>query len=533
VADSLLPASADYTDKDFASSRRRLNALIASVFPTWNDTSVADFGNILVEMFAWCMDVLGFYQDNNALESRIVTAVQRKNLLALSKLINYEPGSAHAAQCLVRFTCTPPPPVNDPVILGVGGGNPFPIVVKAGDEAFELQHTITLTSANPTVWGTVENSETHLETFASSGVLGQEIALARTPYLDGSAIVTADNGGYTEVETFVNSTAVDKHFTLQVNNVDVATIRFGNQVNGQLPSGTIIVSYKTGGGSKGNVEPNSITQISGPFQTNSGLPATVNVLNASARATGGTDRESEAQIKENGPLSLRVLTRAVGREDFEILSTKPQVGGMARALLLTNVEDGNIPLNTGHLYMVPPANRGVQVGFPTPARMDQVLRRIRRDYPWPPTFDVQLKMVTFLDLNFYARVYLRKGYSHAQVAEQAWTSFMDYFSLYRADGSTNERITFGYYYETSAADNVRVVPLSDMQNVVRDCPGIQRLGVNPEDFTVTATTSDNTGAVAIRLASGSHADIPILKQEFPRFNSVVLIDGATGGQFWP
>lgn len=109
MADSLLPVNGDYTDKDFDSARARLFKLIQSVFPTWTDTSVANFGNLIIEMFAWCMDFLGFYQDNQAIESRIVTATLRKNLIALSKLVNYEPASAQAAQGLVKFICDPPP----------------------------------------------------------------------------------------------------------------------------------------------------------------------------------------------------------------------------------------------------------------------------------------------------------------------------------------------------------------------------------------------------------------------------------------
>lgn len=536
MADSLLPANADYTDKDFDSARRRLFSLIASVFPTWTDVAVANFGNILVELFAWCLDVTGFYQDNQALESRIVTAAQRKNLLALVKLINYEPGTAEAAQSLVKFTVSPPPPVGDNVVLG-SSINPFPIVVKTGggaDEvAFELQHSLTLTNSTPTVWGTVENSETHTETFTAQGLLGQEITLSRTPYLHGSAVLVAGNGGYTEVESFINSTATDHHYTLLVNNLDAATIRFGDQVSGQLPSGTITVTYKTGGGSRGNVERDSITEISGSFRTNSGLPVTVTVVNEAVTATGGAERESEGQIKENAPLSLRVLTRAVCREDFEILATKPTVGSMARSLMLTNTEEPEMPVNTGYWYMIPRAATGQSVGFPTPARMQEVYRTVRADFPWPTTFDVQLRMPTFLDISLRAKLFLRKGYTHAQVAQQAVDALGEYFALFRADGSTNTRVNFGFHYESGAADNAKVLPLSDLENALRDCAGIQRLGVHLADFTVGATTDNNTGVAAIRLAAGSHSDIPLLKHEFPRFYTIVLVDGATGATFWP
>lgn len=524
----MFPVSADYTDKDFDSARRRLFALIASVFPTWTDDSVANFGNILLEMFAWCMDVVGFYQDNQAIESRITTAAQRKNLIALAKLVNYEPATAVAAQCLVRFTATPAPPLGDNIVLG-GTRNPFPIVASTDDDTvkFELQHTVTLTSTSSSVWGTVENSETHTEVFSSLGLLGQEITLSRTPYLDGTAVVTASNGGYVEVQSFLNSTASDRHYTVRTTNTDSAIIRFGNMVSGQLPSGSIIVTYKIGGGSKGNIEPSSIRKLDGTVQTESGLPATVTVLNEAVSATGGADRETESQIRENAPESLRVLTRAICREDFEILSKQY---GMARALMLTSSEEPNVPVNTGHLFMIPKAATGQKPGFPTQAKMNGILTRIRTNYPWPTSFAVQLMMPTFLDVSVRAVVFLRKGYTltAADVGAQALAAFSDYFALYNSNGSSNTRVDFGYFYETDAADGAKVLPLSDLMNVIRDCTGVQRLGVNQADFTVSATTDNNTGVYPTRLAAGSHTDISILKHEFPRLGSIVLIDGATG-----
>ena len=54
----LLPPSVDYTDKDFDALRERLIALLQSVFPEWSAFSVAGFGNILLEMYAFVGDVI-------------------------------------------------------------------------------------------------------------------------------------------------------------------------------------------------------------------------------------------------------------------------------------------------------------------------------------------------------------------------------------------------------------------------------------------------------------------------------------------
>jgi hypothetical protein len=74
------PLTIDYTDKDFEALRAKLIAFVKSVFPDWSDFSVASFGNILLEMCAFIDDVVTFYLDNHARESRLVTATQRENV---------------------------------------------------------------------------------------------------------------------------------------------------------------------------------------------------------------------------------------------------------------------------------------------------------------------------------------------------------------------------------------------------------------------------------------------------------------------
>ena len=44
----------------------------------WTDHDVAGFGNLLVEMFAFVGDVLSYYGDNQARESRLVTTRRQK-----------------------------------------------------------------------------------------------------------------------------------------------------------------------------------------------------------------------------------------------------------------------------------------------------------------------------------------------------------------------------------------------------------------------------------------------------------------------
>src|SRR5882724_82391 len=113
----LLTQTADYTDKDFDSLRLRLQSLVRSVFPDWTDFNVANFGNVLLELYAFVGDVLTFFQDNQARESRLLTATQRKNLIALTKLLGFRPAGARAATVDEVFSLAAPP-VADVILRG-------------------------------------------------------------------------------------------------------------------------------------------------------------------------------------------------------------------------------------------------------------------------------------------------------------------------------------------------------------------------------------------------------------------------------
>ena len=68
-----------------------------SVCPDWTDFEVASFGNVLLEMYAFVGDVLGFYRDNLARESRLSTATLRRNVIALARMLGYRLHGTQAA----------------------------------------------------------------------------------------------------------------------------------------------------------------------------------------------------------------------------------------------------------------------------------------------------------------------------------------------------------------------------------------------------------------------------------------------------
>ena len=97
-----------------------------------------------------------------------------------------------------------------------------------------------------------------------------------------------------------------------------ATIRFGDDVFGGIPdSGSVFqITYRVGGGSSGNVAPDSIRQLDTSLSPSLASLVT-NVTNPFA-ATGGADEETDDQVARRAPQAFRAVQfRAVTVADYE------------------------------------------------------------------------------------------------------------------------------------------------------------------------------------------------------------------------
>jgi len=509
---SILPENYDYTDKDFDAMRSRLIDLAKSVFPEWTDFEIANFGNVILEMFAFVLDVLIYYQDNQAPEGRWGFVQLRRNAIALAKLIGYELSGASAAtaDCTITLANGPlagdvPVPlgsviqtleVTDPIkgeIIGWdGSGDP---VIPAGSLTVDVQ------------W---EHSLTKQTVFTSDGLADQEKFLPFSPYLDGSIEISTTSypTGWTEVDNFLESGPNDLHFTVSVDQNDHATIGFGDGTNGKIPpdGDTITADYKTGGGLEGNVDAASLVKLVGTFSDSLGNPAYLRSTNAAA-AAGGAERETVEAARSLAPQSLRVLNRTVAREDYEINALR--VPGVGRALMLSSNEDTGISENHGRLYVIPSSG-----STPSAALKASVLAMVTETYPNTITFQVEVLDPAYLDVDVRATIWLREGYSATAVKAAIQAALVDWFEPLEDDGTANANVDFGYNYKDADGNPAGEISWSDIFNVVRDVPGVRKIGAGPDDF----------------LLNGVSDDVPISNHQFPRLGTVVLINGATSTQ---
>src|SRR5207302_8160339 len=110
-------------------------------------------------------------------------------------------------------------------------------------------------------------------------------------------------------------------FVVEVESDGTATLRFGDNVNGRIPEADtqFTADYRIGNGSAGNVGADSLVFFSA-------ADARIRSCRNPLPAAGGTDPETNDQIRRRAPQAFLKQERAVTMPDYEAWAdTNPQV----------------------------------------------------------------------------------------------------------------------------------------------------------------------------------------------------------------
>ena len=230
---------------------------------------------MLSELFAYMGAVLSFKADALAQESYISTAKTSEGLLKLLELIGIElrgPIPAKATCTLTTDTAIGPTeelviPQAQRTVDTVSTRDNLPLsftlykVDSNGDIDMQSQDlSISASDFNAdasTVEGLLllEGRMQTLEGTFSQSVTNQTINVPLPSVVDGSIIVSAVDGFYTEIENIWFASAGSKVFQRKNNDDFSCRLMFGDGVVGKAPTPNTqyVVIYRTGGGLRGNV----------------------------------------------------------------------------------------------------------------------------------------------------------------------------------------------------------------------------------------------------------------------------------------
>lgn len=350
AVDSGSVASIDYTSRDFTGYRDALLAYAQQVLPEWTSRSPADFGVVMVELFAYVGDIMSFYQDRIVDEGFLATATQRSSVIAIAQQLGYRPQAAIPATGQVAFS--PSQGMSSPLTLPAGTQvitsyiaaldrpvtyettadvvvpaytTPVPqVVALVAEGATQGSRTLALYASSSGQPATTVRVE---DVGSSDGTNSQVFTLAQSPVLPDTVRVFVDDGvggtEWTRVDDFLLARPSDLIFTAVTDDQRLTHITFGDGTNGAVPATglTIAAAYRTGGGSHGNIPQGSIADLA------EAVPGVVVV--GSSPMSGGADEESIDQIRVNAPRLFRAQGRAVSAADYADLALA--VAGVADA----------------------------------------------------------------------------------------------------------------------------------------------------------------------------------------------------------
>lgn len=506
----LFPTPLDYSDRDYASALVRLRDLARSVFPGWTDFSRANFGNFLINGFAWVLDNLSFYLDAYAREAFIPTATRRVSLIRHGRLVGFTLPGASAATGTLRFTI-PATDVNPRTIASgtrvraiAGGADPIQFRTTAAGTILVGQTFIDVAA---------EQSVSVSENFTSDETPSFEVLLGRTPYLDNSATVSAAEGAFTQVATFLGTTSSSLVYVILVDENDRARIRFGDGTTGRIPTGTVTVGYRVGGGTQGNVDAGQVRVLESAIADGFGtVPASVT---NPAPFSGGAERMTVTRARQLMADQVRSVTRSVSKADFE--ANTALVPGVARALMATRNEDAAIAENTGRIVVVALGSKTVsgrtRPATPSAPLLASVTTMLTVTRPHTLTFQVTAQAATFLDVDVTARVALEPGAAISTTGTAVLEALRDLFAVLLADGTPNPDIDFGANLAEADGTITGELSWSTVFNAVRDVSGVRKVDEAALGF----------------LLNGLQRSIFLGPREFPRLRTILVTDLDTGG----
>lgn len=433
----------DYTSKDFFSLVADLRQYVTDRFPDITDFNTASQVEMLIELFASVGDRLAFTQDKQANEAYIVTARRRRNILAHARGIGYDPATQKASTGEITATFSP-------AVALVGVGNdlliPKGTIISTKEESdpslFRLTEDIIIPVGSTSGTGAIKNSLTFEEGFETDFSPNQRFKLEETPFLDDQSIVITINAEeWAEVNNFLDSSATDKHYSIEVDEDDVGEIIFGDGINGRIPDNDIFVTYETGGGLSGNQTSNTITENDDEFISNLGDLVKISFNNANP-TTGGADRESEDDIRVRAPRALKTLTRTIAREDFQI-NVEDGVAGVVRAIAFSINENPLIAENTAHVMIVPDGG-----GLPSISLKSDVETFLTSVYPQgkpiPLTMDLNVIDPIYKVISIKAKVFIDSDVNFSTAKQTVIDDIKEFFDYETLEPNLVDRtIDFG------------------------------------------------------------------------------------------
>lgn len=419
--------SIDYVAKDFDSIVDSLIAYATINFGPnttanrqWTDFNADDFSRTWLELLSYVGDQIFYYLDVQSTQSNLETATIRSVVLNIAKQFGYVVPTSTSSSGLATFSLNTSGTV--PVGFRLAAGNGAPFFVASATPA---PGSTSLEQILQVVQG-----EQKQDTFIAKGVQNEEIILSFTSLvkdLDNSIAllksprVLVNSVPYILVESFVSSFPTDLNYKLVTDPDGRIILQFGDGIFGKKlsPNDDIVVNYRVGGGTVGNIAADTLTTLvdSATFVTS--------VTNTES-FSGGSDEPSTDYLKQLIPAHLRTLERAVALNDYSDI-VLANFAGVSKASAERNLDDSGIDIN---VYVVPTGTSITSITSNT-----TLLNSISDflDERKPVTTVISIRDAYAVDVLFKVELFLTPGVSRSDVTDNIQTTLSNFFDLSTGD----------------------------------------------------------------------------------------------------
>lgn len=460
----------DYTSRDWASIRQSLLDDAATRLPEWVNRDPNDFAMVLIEEFAYLGDILSYYTDRLADEAYLPTARNRGSILNIADMLSYRPDQGQPSTVTLTIGVVP-----GSGRVFVPAGTKFSTVPLADDLTsivfFETDTDLYVDQTTDVAYGTVtatQGETVHNEVLGlSEGTPSQVFPLLQFPAIEQTVRVFVDEGSgpmeWMLFEHLIDAQPTALAYTTRVDEFGRTSVIFGDDVNGRVPfnGAAVTVTYRIGGGAIGNVGAGTITNIAdaGP---------SISDVNNLGPATGGTDPETNDQIRVNAPRALSTLHRAVSLADFGNICFN--VVGVAKANAF-----GLTPNNVT-VYIAPTGG-----GIPTQQLKQRVLSYLANKKVGP-NGQVIVTDPTYVPVNITVDIMVRPEYAQSPVLNAVKNALIDLLSFANVDFGMILTVS-DVYAAIMAVDGVQYVGLRVLaRSSDPDPQGIANIQFKPNEL---------------------------------------------------
>ena len=304
-----------YIDRTYQQIKTRVLDTLHSLVPEITDHNEGNIFVKLISIWSGMVEMLNYYIDNIAREAYTGVARLFTSMIRIAETLDYQVKLRNPASMDITFQIETA--ILVPTIIPQG------TIVSSDEFDFVFVTSESLTIPAGDVEGVIGAEQietvTNVDIGLSNGLINQIFELTDIDdIVYESVTVRIDIITWTSVKTFAYSEADDLHFLVSVNENNNIVVRFGDGINGAIPTNgqDIQIDYKITRGSEGNdVYPNTYLTIDSVVTLPPGT-GELTCINYK-KASGGIDIEGIEELRHRIPKSLRTLNRAVTLQDYQ------------------------------------------------------------------------------------------------------------------------------------------------------------------------------------------------------------------------